>query len=333
MAIACTSPGAHSVPSAKTPVASEKSAVKVIPRREGDTTHFLVDNRELCEVTMSFEMGLTNLKSSVSLPYTASYPAGQVTEAFSVTPVEPDAQWSFSYTNYFKLGSNCARHDDNYVYELPYEPGKNVEVTQGYNGQFSHQGSNKYAIDWELPQGTLVRAARGGRVVRVKADSDQGGGSMAFDRYNNYILIRHDDGTLGQYCHLQKGGVLVKPGQMVAAGDPIAHSGNTGFSTGPHLHFCVFMVKSGRERVSIPVKFRTAEAPATTLLSGQSYGAAEVRLARAKAPAGRSFRTVAAVAQHGNGFEAGSRGSVAPGLTAAHSQDSRAKGRGAASGL
>jgi murein DD-endopeptidase MepM/ murein hydrolase activator NlpD len=109
----------------------------------------------------------------------------------------------------------------------------------------------------------------------VKDDSDKGGSSMDYDRYNNYVLIRHEDGTLAHYCHLQKGGCLVKPGQRVNAGDAIAHSGNTGFSSGPHLHFCVFKTRDGKQRISLPVKFRTATEQAITLVSGRSYRAFE----------------------------------------------------------
>jgi len=99
---------------------------------------------------------------------------------------------------------------------------------------------------------------------------------MKYDQFNNYVLIRHEDGTLGHYCHLQKGGCLVKPGQLVKTGDAIARSGNTGFSSGPHLHFSVYKTKNGRERESIPVKFRTADDEILTLLNGRSYRAAEI---------------------------------------------------------
>ena len=259
-------------------------AVKVSTSHQGGSTQFFVENDEFCEVTMTFEMGLVNLKGERKFPYTATFPARSRTEAFEVSPINPDARWEYSYTNYYKLGSNCARHDDNYVYQLPYAPGNKFKVTQGYNGKFSHHGSNQYAIDWDMPEGTLVHAARGGVVVRVKDDSDKGGPSLEFDHYNNYVLIRHDDGTLGHYCHLQKGGVVVQVGQTVAAGAVIAHSGNTGFSSGPHLHFCVFMTRDGRSRVSIPVKFRTTQEQVITLTSGHSYRAPEVQSASASGP-------------------------------------------------
>jgi len=264
---------------------AEPSAVKVLVKREGDESHFCVENKEFGEITMTFDMALVNLGGNVQFPYTATFPARETTEAFVLKPLNSCTNWSYGYTNYYKLGSNCARHDDAYEYQLPYAPGSKFKVTQGYNGKYSHTGSNQYAIDWQMPAGTLVYAARDGIVVRTKDDSNKGGGSMAYDRFNNYVLIRHTDGTLGHYCHLQKGGVLVKVGQTVTAGQPIAHSGNTGFSTGPHLHFCVFMTKNGRERVSIPVKFHTSNDDAITLVSGRTYRAAEMHAANVQTTA------------------------------------------------
>jgi murein DD-endopeptidase MepM/ murein hydrolase activator NlpD len=254
----------------------------VTTTHEGGGTQFYVQNDEYCEVTMTFEMGMKNLLGSTKFPYTATFPPRSKSEAFQVSPVVPGAHWEYTYTNYYKLGSSSARHDDNYIYQLPYAPGNNFKVTQGYNGKFSHTGSNQYAIDWDLPEGTLVHAARGGVVVRTKDDSDKGGSTIEFDHYNNYILIRHDDGTLGHYCHLQKGGILVKVGQVVNTWDVIAHSGNTGFSSGPHLHFCVFKAKDGRTRVSIPVRFRTGQEKAVTLTSGHWYQAPEIQSASAR---------------------------------------------------
>jgi len=246
-------------------------AVKVTTKREGGVTRFYVENKELCEITMTFGFDISNLEGDVEFPYTATFPAQEVTEAFTLTPTVNDGGWEYSYTNYFKLGSNCAKHDDSYVYQLPYAPGGTFKVTQGYNGTFSHKGSNQYAIDWQMPQGTPVCAARGGVVVKIKEDSSTGGASIKYDPYNNYVLIRHEDGTLGHYCHLQKGGVCVKTGERVQVGQQIALSGNTGFSSGAHLHFSVFKTKDGRERISIPVRFKTADAQAVTLVEGSRY--------------------------------------------------------------
>src|SRR5439155_19393249 len=91
-------------------------------------------------------------------------------------------------------------------------------------------------------------------------------------RCANYLVIRQPDGTLANYGHLQKGGIRVKAGQQVYAGDLIALSGNTGFTSGPHLHFSVFKTRpDGGGRASIPVRFKTADAPAITLVEGRNY--------------------------------------------------------------
>jgi murein DD-endopeptidase MepM/ murein hydrolase activator NlpD len=259
-------------------VSTDNTAVKVALLRTGETTRVYVRNLERSEITMTFDFSLVNLKGDVRFPYTATFGPGE-TEAFALTPADPDRQWEYSYTNYYKLGSMDAVPDD-FVYSLPYKPGSTYRVTQGYDGSFSHKGSNKYAIDWKMPEGTPVYAARGGLVVKVKDDSDQGGGSVEFDRFNNYVLIRHPDGTLGHYCHLRKGGVKVASGQNVQTGDLIALSGNTGFSSGAHLHFCVFKALSGRERESIPVQFKDASNNDITLVEGRKYKAAAIQSAK-----------------------------------------------------
>ena len=80
-------------------------------------------------------------------------------------------------------------------------------------------------IDWAVPKGTTVRASCGGTVV----SAGWSGG------YGNCITIRHPDGKQTRYGHLSK--ILVSAGQKVDQGQKIALSGNTGRSTGPHVHF------------------------------------------------------------------------------------------------
>jgi murein DD-endopeptidase MepM/ murein hydrolase activator NlpD len=251
---------------------SSQKMVKVITKKDGNLTRFFVNNLEGGEVTATFTVAADNLKGNVNFPYTATYPAGQVTEAFSLTPVDASKGWGYSYTNHFTIGNFHAVHDDSCLYQLPYGAADGFRVTQGYDGSYSHSGPDQYAIDFKMPVGTPVHAARSGVVVKVKNDSDSGGPSRKYEACANYILIRHDDGTLANYAHLQKGGSRVKVGDKVQAGNLIALSGNTGFTSGAHLHFSVFKTRAdGGGRESIPVKFSTTEASGITLVEGRTY--------------------------------------------------------------
>jgi murein DD-endopeptidase MepM/ murein hydrolase activator NlpD len=86
------------------------------------------------------------------------------------------------------------------------------------------------AADIPVPEGTPVYAVTTGTVLSVTASSS---------RCGNGVIIRGDDGTTWTYCHGIDGGVQVTAGSPVAAGDHIMNSGNTGNSTGPHLHVAV----------------------------------------------------------------------------------------------
>jgi murein DD-endopeptidase MepM/ murein hydrolase activator NlpD len=111
-------------------------------------------------------------------------------------------------------------------------------------------------------------------VVATKDDSNRGGPDHRFEGDANHVLIQHSDGTIGNYAHLTKNSVHVNVGQEVQPGDLLGYSGNTGFSSGPHLHFCVFKTKSGKERESIPIQFATSKGLGT-LQYGESYSAAK----------------------------------------------------------
>ncbi|MFG3285978.1 M23 family metallopeptidase [Streptomyces sp. NPDC048111] len=92
---------------------------------------------------------------------------------------------------------------------------------------WSHKHSGQ---DFAVPSGTPVSAVHGGTVV--KAGPVGAGDGPA---YGNAIVIRHANNTYSQYAHLSK--INVRIGQSVATGQRIALSGNTGNSSGPHLHF------------------------------------------------------------------------------------------------
>ena len=122
-----------------------------------------------------------------------------------------------------------------YKYPLPWRGGP-FRLTQGANGQYSHfTPKGRYAVDIAMPEGTPIVAARGGMVVKIENQQSGRGNNPA----GNFVRILHDDGTMGVYLHLMKGSVSVREGQRVETGSLLARSGNTGNSTGPHLHFVV----------------------------------------------------------------------------------------------
>lgn len=136
-------------------------------------------------------------------------------------------------------------------YQLPFAAP--VRVDQGPGGHFSHDDAqNRDAVDFALPEGTPVLAARDGVVLQVEAGFDRAGlDREAFAGRSNFVRILHGDGSMALYAHLQPDGVLVRPGQSVRAGQRIGRSGNTGFSSAPHLHFVV-QVNAGMGLVSVP---------------------------------------------------------------------------------
>jgi murein DD-endopeptidase MepM/ murein hydrolase activator NlpD len=130
-------------------------------------------------------------------------------------------------------------------------------IDQGFGGGFSHDDEqNRYALDLAAPIGTPVLAARDGIVMQVESDFARAG--LDRERYAgraNLIRVLHDDGTMAVYAHLDADGVLVRAGQRVRAGQQIGLSGNTGFTSGPHLHFAV-QVNRGMRLDSIRFRMR-----------------------------------------------------------------------------
>jgi murein DD-endopeptidase MepM/ murein hydrolase activator NlpD len=146
-------------------------------------------------------------------------------------------------------------------YLLPLDT-RALRIDQGFGGSFSHaDDQNRHALDLAAPIGTPVLAARDGVVMEVESDFARAG--LDRERYGgraNMVRLLHDDGTMSVYAHLDTDGVLVRPGQHVRAGERIGRSGNTGFTSGPHLHFAV-QVNRGMRLESIPFRMRGPQGP------------------------------------------------------------------------
>lgn len=165
----------------------------------------------------------------------------------------------YRYDFKWTVGRMDARHDDNYIYSLPYQDGNAYRVLQGYGSRFSHQGNEEFAVDFDMDTGTAVHAARDGIVARIEESHSKGCWEDDCGQYANFVVILHSDGTTGEYYHLDHEGVLVNVGDTVARGQVIALSGNTGHTTMPHLHFAVYRPLSWGRTQSIPVRFQSTD--------------------------------------------------------------------------
>jgi len=253
--------------------AATEKLVAISSFKTNGITTFFVQNLQSADVTVTVEAKLNNYICAKELPYTATVPGRAKIEAFSITRDDEAKAADWSYKYFATWGALTVTHDDNHIYALPFASGESFPVSQGHHGGYSHTGGDAFAIDFKMPEGSAIHAARDGVVVGTKDDSSRGGPSKKFEWDANYVLIRHDDGTLGHYVHLQKGGNRVKVGEAVKAGDFIGRSGNTGHTTGPHLHFAVFKAASGKTRETVPVRFNGNGLVAGTLKEGATYRA------------------------------------------------------------
>ncbi|WP_394001181.1 M23 family metallopeptidase [Luteimonas sp. WGS1318] len=141
--------------------------------------------------------------------------------------------------------------DVEYVYPLRGAP---LRITQGFGGGFSHtDDENRYAVDFAADEGTPVLAARDGVVLQFESGIGRTPAHNDDADRTNFVRVLHDDGTMALYAHLQRGGVIVAAGERVRRGQVIAFSGNTGASSGPHLHFVV-QANRGLRLESLPFR-------------------------------------------------------------------------------
>ncbi|MDI2141192.1 MULTISPECIES: M23 family metallopeptidase [unclassified Pseudomonas] len=200
------------------------------------------------EVALAFT-GMSNVRGAPTETIRRVLPARSNTRLALLTAVSGGKPLVYTPMFQYSLG-DPAGAAQSYRYPFPWRGGP-FRLSQGANGDYSHYGpKNKYAMDIAMPVGTPIIAARAGVVVKTE-NSQSGRGT---DPSGNFVRILHDDGTMGVYLHLKQGSVSVREGQRVAVGSPLALSGNTGNSSGPHLHFVV-QRNTGGGLVSIPYQF------------------------------------------------------------------------------
>ena len=215
-----------------------------------------VENRFNVPIGIRIEFSeLVNVSSYPPAPVRAVVPAGRSRQVVKLTVLSPYASYRFPFTWSFTYGDPMARHDSGARYRLPFGGKQKRILTQGQNGRFTHNGTSAYSYDFGMPIGTPILAARPGRVVEVNDGYTESGVSPEFLDKANAVTILHRDGTFATYAHLDPG-AGVRDGMLVNVGDAIGFSGDTGFSTGPHLHFSVWKatLEGG---TTVPIRFYT----------------------------------------------------------------------------
>lgn len=198
-----------------------------------------------------------NIVSDAPVPLKLMVPPRQEVRAIALEVMDPARAYSYNLRATSVMGPPRTNETPAVTYRIPYAGGTAFEVTQAFFGEFSHNTpDSEYAVDIAMPEGTPIVAARDGIVMDVNRDFVGNGSDMQkYGARANGVRILHDDGTMAEYAHLKSESVRVIPGTRVKAGQVIAESGNTGFSTGPHLHFVV-QKNDGKMLRSIPFTFR-----------------------------------------------------------------------------
>ncbi|PHR57100.1 MAG: hypothetical protein COA44_06835 [Arcobacter sp.] len=222
-----------------------KKKIEVVSLRVKGGFDLYLDNHTYNDVSIKLQAkNMQNIRSEFKLPYMHSYPPRSRSKIihFSIINVRKKSIFNVSYSAV--IGSLSPNYDKNYVYALPYQRGKSYLLSQGFNGNVTHKGSSSYALDFSMPVGSHVHAMRDGIVTGLESKHNEHGFSSDFASKANYIIIKHEDGTMAMYGHLKQDGVRVNLGQRVYKHQLIGYSGNTGYSSGPHLHVHISAITS-----------------------------------------------------------------------------------------
>jgi murein DD-endopeptidase MepM/ murein hydrolase activator NlpD len=239
-------------------------------QREDGTYALMARNPFYGTVQIAFELlSTSNVVTDVPRRGNRILDPRSDTELFPLERVRTSEPVQLEYGFQYLHGRPGAKHSPEQPYRLPYALASDFVVSQAFPDTVTHtDAANRHAVDFVMPIGTGVYAARAGVVIEVASDYFESGVDLAVDGPRaNIVRIVHTDGTMALYAHLNWNSIRVVPGQRVARGEQLADSGNTGFSTGPHLHFVV-QRNAGGIMESVPIEFSGPGGGSLTVAKG-----------------------------------------------------------------
>lgn len=221
-----------------------------------DGRTYVVTNREPVPATVRLAFrSLENLQTAEALPIQRIVPAGTRGELIKLEATRPGRPLDAQTAVFIDLGSSATRPDVEYLYSVPFGGRTPRRIIQGYSGSDTHQLGMRYALDFGMPEGTPVLAAREGTVLYVQDGFTEGARDPELLERSNLVIVAHDDGSMATYGHLSRG-IPVTRDEEVEEGDLLGFSGNTGFTGEPHLHFQVGVTLLADPGRTLPIRLK-----------------------------------------------------------------------------